>query len=687
MEEKPRRKRKLRIPLRTLLRWGGAVLLLVAIAWLALWLTQRSFMSQNKKRAMQTWLDEKLNADVSLLSNIAVRVNLVRRSRLTIPDIEIEHPNPLFSTKFAQIGNLTGYAQPLSVLHLWPGTLEVDIDRMRLVFEQNESGDWSSEGLMNPLSVGEALFPFPAPSIANWVADITNSSVMIRRIQHEVRAALEGQVSGRVNARRVTLRVDRLPFSYGVVGDNTRPEGILGPATVVAQLGEELGDKPRFLPGYCHGRLENAPARMLPFLFPGIPLENVEGVFNGLVQLNENPQASGTLSLEGELRDVPLAVFGLPRQAPVRVDWPIKPSRDGQAATIRMGPSGFGAFTITMPLDTGGMPTAMIMRGDVASLDDMPGLFTRHSRWPDWLSRMFPTLEWRAGRWLGFGWSGSDMLLQLTRSTTGLNLTGEAEMMGGRVRIAMTPGQPDAPVTVAAEHLDAQALALKLSQWLPEPFRLSMSGAPANLSWRGMHDGQQSVGEWNAGLVFARPVIDLAASGEWWKHISTIGDAVIEALPEWGGGDPAPVRAVANTMRIPLEQLSIVAEKDPDGRLMIEFRAYGDTTGQATGMIEQYADGVIEGEFFLAGESEFLEAVIQANPDLGLALELIAMESVGLRVLFIATDNGIVFSFPFLQDARTVHQAITRLNNAADALNQAETLSEPLPEEAAEEDE
>jgi hypothetical protein len=659
MKEKTRRERRFRFSSRFLVRCGVAVVFIVGVLWLATWLAQRSYMSQNKRHAMQSWLDEKLNADVGLLADIAVRINLLRRSRISLPIIEVEHPNPLFSSKFARVSGLSAYAPPWSVFHLWPGKLTVVAERMRLIFEENESGEWSSEGLMNPLAAGDSSFPFPVPRIKEWEARIADGTLLVRRRRYEAAVALSGTLSGTRDSDRVSLNVERLPFTFGMAGADEKAEGVLGPATIVAHPGAAPGESPRFVPGYCGGAFENIPARMVSFLFPGIPLDTVGGAVSGFVRLAESSEAEGKVIVEGELHDVPLAVFGLPRQSLVRVDWPVGPMKAGLSATIRLGPPGFGAFAINMKLDGEGRPQSMTMQGDVASLDDMPAIFTSYSRWPDWVSRTFSSVEWRAGRWLGFGWSGTDMHLRLIRTVAGLNLTGEAGLMGGRVRIAMSPDQPGSPVIVAAERLDASQLVQKLSQWIPGGFPLRMSGGSANMSWRGVLDSAGGVDEWGVGLVFAQPVLDTAASGAWWRGLAGIPNAVVGALPEWGGGDAASLRALSEKASIPVEQLSVVMEKGGDGAMFVEFRVYGDVTGQATGLVEVYPDGMVEGEIHIAGDSALIDATMEANPLLGHALRTIAGETQGLRVLFsVAEDGNVVFSFPFLDDARRLRAAL-----------------------------
>ena len=162
-------------------------------------------------------------------------------------------------------------------------------------------------------------------------------------------------------------------------------------------------------------------------------------------------------------------------------------------------------------------------------------------------------------------------------------------------------------------------------------------------------------------MVFARPVIDVAASGEWWKGLTDMPLAIAGVLPEWGGGDDSRLQLAAAETIVRMDQLSLVGEKDASGGMVVEFRVYGDSFGQATGILEKHPGGMIEGEFLLAGPSAMLDAVEAANPEFGAALRLLAHDSLGLRVVFRTDMDGRpVFSYPFLQDARLIHEDLKR---------------------------
>lgn len=636
------------------------VLAVLALAWLATWLLQRSYQTPGKKRALQSWLDEKLNADVSLLGGLTVRTNLARKSRLFLHDVEIEHPNPLFPGKFARIRRVGCWAPPWAVAHLYPGTMDALFNRVRLTVEENDAGEWSTDGFMQPLAAGNTRFPFPMPLVSDWKGVVEDSSLTVSRRGYELTLMVDGTVSGRVGSGQLAFHDDRCEFTFGKAGDDADvAEGVAESLNLRLRLGENPGQLPRPIAGRCAARVRGLPLATLPFFIEGIPLDAAGGTFAGLIRYDELAGARGMFHLDGELADAPLAVFGLPRTAPIRVSWPIDPEDDGKEARIHLGPSGFGAFEITAPLDAGGNARQLVMRGDVADLDAVPALFTQYQRWPEWLSRAFPGIQWRSGSWRGFGWRGENLQLSLTRTTAGLNLSGDADMMGGRIRLAMTPGQTDAPITVSADRLDPMRLSARLSQMVPEPFRARINGPGVNLTWRGFPSATGELEEWGTGMVWSKPIVDVSASGDFWKSCGGVARAIAGALPEWGGGGDGELMALSREGGIPLEQLSIVSEADGAGGIGVEFRAYGEGFGLATGLVERRRDGTVEGEFLLSGPSALLRAVERANADFSHVLDLLANESPGLRVRFsMEPEGGLELSYPFLDDARRLARAL-----------------------------
>lgn len=648
------------------LRWGLVVLCIVALAWLGAWLAQRSLRTPARMRAMRTWLDENLNADVSSLGDMVVRINLVRDSRVVLHNVEIEHPNPVFPGKFARIGRMGIWAPPWSAAGLFAGSIDFLLNDIRVEIEQAPSGEWSHDGLMQPLAVGDSKLPFPMPKIKEWEMEVRRGKLDLRRRGYELGLSMDARVTGRAGRSRIAFRADSVPFSFGLVDSEERKQGVAGPVNLGLRLGEERGTLPAPIPGACQATVRNLPVATLPFLVTGIPMEDSAGVFNGLIRYDRHDEAAGSLHIEGELNDASLSVFGLPRTAPLRLNWPFGP-REGAnlQANIHMGPSGFGAFTMNVPLNDKGAPTALSMRGDVAALDAIPGFFLKYSQWPDWLSRTFPLIEWRAGRWLGFGWEGENLAISLSRGTAGMNLTGEAEMMGGRVRLSMSPGQADTPITIAAEKLDAARLSERLSRLLPVPFQAKAGGSTVNLTWRGFPDETGAIPEWGTGMVWSKPIVDIAGSGSWWQSMARVPEAIALALPEWGGGDGAELMAISLLKEMELDQVSIVAEKAADGSAAVEFRAFGDYFGQATGLLERHRDGTVEGEILLAGASAILAATQKANPELATVLDLLANDSPGLRVAFRHdAEHGGEFIFPFLQDALRIREMLGKEEGA-----------------------
>lgn len=660
METQPPRSKFRQFLARPPMRLALLALFALLLASAAVWLMERSLRSPRNRRAVQSWLDERLNADVSNMGDMRIRLNLIHKSRLVVGNVEVEHPNPLFAGKLAVITRMSAAAAPWSVARVWPGTLELHLRDADFLLEENEAGEWSTDGLLSPSSAPDQRFPFPVPKVSTIEALFEDVAFEVRRHGYGLKVNVDGHAFGRADSPAVTLQANMAPFSFRDLATGAAVAGTAGPAAVRFLFDREKGGLPRPVPGSCEVKVSGLPVASLPFFIAGIPLENASGSFNGLISYQEHDAGAGAVYLNGALTDAPLGVFGLPPQAALRVTWPIAPLHADAQAQLHIGPSGFSAFEVTIPLDGKGNPELLSMRGNVAALDSVPEMFTRHSRWLDWLSRSFPSIEWRAATWRGFGWEGGNMLLRLYRSTGGLNLTGETEMMGGRVRIAMTPDQHDAPIAIAAEKLDAQFMAFKLSQMLPEAFRAHLTGTHVNLTWRGFQSPEGDINEWGTGLVFAKPVIDIAASGAWWRSLPGVSRAVAEALPDWGGGDDGELLEIAKQTIIRFDQLSIVSEKDPNGDLAVEFRAYGDAVGQTTGMVEKRPNGLIEGEFLLAGPSVLIDAATKANPALGNALALLANDSMGLRVAFrIEPGREPAFTFPFLADARRVHDDMT----------------------------
>lgn len=649
-------------PRRRYLRWALVIVAAIGLVWLASWLLQRSYQRPSKKRAMQLWMDEKLNADVSLLGSMVVRTNIVRRSRLVLYDVEVEHPNPIFPGKFARIGRIGGWASPLSVVHLRPDELDVVVDDMRLNVEESEGGEWSVDGLMQPLAAGNTKFPFPVPNFSGLKATFKDGRLTVRRRGYELDMQLQGVLTKSKTSDQLLIHNDRCQFTFNEVDTEGTPRsGLAAPINLRLKLGDNPGDLPQPVAGRCATRVKGLPVAMLPFFISGFPIESPPGDYHGLIRYDEHPGSMGALHLDGELADAPLAVFGLPRNSPLKVTWPLGSGSDNRQATIHLGPSGFGAFEITVPLDADGRPKQLVMRGDVADLNDIPAFFTKYTHWPNWLSMTFPNIQWRTGSWRGFGWRGDNLQLSLTRSTAGLNLSGEGEMMGGKVRLSMTPGQVDSPITISAERLDPVRLSARLSRLLPDAFRARVNGTGVNLTWRGYPTDTGEMKEWAVGMVWSKPIVDISASGEFWKVTSDIARAIANALPEWGGGQATDLIALSREGGVPLDQLSIVSESDGNGGVAAEIRAYGEAFGQATGLVERRRDGAIEGEFLLAGPSRLLRATEQANPVLAFALDLLANESSGLRVRLLTDDEGnLVFSYPFLEDARRLHDELRK---------------------------
>ncbi|MDR1534641.1 MAG: hypothetical protein LBU64_06020 [Planctomycetota bacterium] len=632
------------------LYWGAAILFLAGAAWLAAWLTQRSLRSPARKRAVKSWLDDRLNADVSLLGAMSARINLLRPSRLVLENVEIDHPNAVFPGKFLVAGRIEALIAPWSLVGLWPDRLGVGIRDFILSVEGDETGEWSLDGLARPVGPGEghADFPFPEPSFSSWRMELSGGLLYLRRHGRELEIPLDGELGGSAGNRGISLRLAGagLTLRDGTESGRER-RGRMESVSVLFSRALPLP-----LPERCDIEVSDLPLSLLHFLAAGFPLEDIPGNFTGSLRIRPFPGALALLSMEGELREAQLAAFGLPRQVPLRLSWPLGPKRDDLKAEIRLGPPGFGSFEITLPLDRTGNFKLLGLRGDVAVLDSMSDLLRLQAEWPKWLTLVFPSVEWVSSGWLGFGWSGGGMRLSLAGSAAGLRLTGEADFLGGRARLEMIPGRPEAPIGVTLENGEARQFAEAVSPWLPESFRVKVQSGGFAFNYRALPDGEGNFPDWGAGLVFSNQEIRLAESGSWWGGLAGIAKAISEALPDWGGGDGSGILRLTTQPLWLANQMSVVVNRNRDGMFGLEYRAHGEVFGQSAGYLEKSGDGDWLGEIVFFGPSRLVEETKKANPDLGGTLEELSRGS-GIRTVFRVPAQGEPdFSFPFLEAAR-----------------------------------
>lgn len=684
-EKKKPKKKSLRARLRPLLRWALIALGVVFVTWLAIWLTERSLKSSARRRNFQSWLEDSLNADVDFSGSVAVRLNLVRSSRLGVNRLEIDHPNIISSGKFITAERVNAWAPPWSVFKVWPGVLDVEAEQVNILIEENEAGEWSTAGLMNPLVSPEADFPYTVPRLSGWEAHLEDSFLILRRRGLELRMGLRGTIASRVGSDQFSLRLRQAPVHFGAVGAEERTTGSFRQLALAARFVKPPGMSPSIIPEHGSVQVDNVPLAILPFLFPGIPTTATSGSYQGRIGLREAAPGSYLAELDGQINDVNLSVFGLPNNAPLRARWPLGASATSTEATLHIGPSGFGAFQIAIPFDLLGNPKLLNLKGDVAALDDLPSLLTKHSTWLDWLSRRFPSIEWHSGQWLAFGWTGENMTLRLTRTAAGLNLFGEGNLHGGRVRVALSPTDRSAGMTVAAERINAAQTAAKLVSMLPDPLRVVMTGEHANLTWNGSfpeREGELSR-QWGSAMVLSRPVFELEGAGAWWRELARGPLVVAERLPDWGGGDATGLEVLAGIKSMGLDQLSLVTEKTAAGMLRVEFVGFGDALGQIAGWVEANQDAPgFGGEFYLTGNSRLVSEVRRANPHFGRALDLLIANALGLRVTFRwQPETGIVFELPFLDDAWKIRDdAQARLQSQSQSQSQSQPQLQAQPQ-------
>ncbi|MDR1613494.1 MAG: hypothetical protein LBT97_12040 [Planctomycetota bacterium] len=633
---------------RRIVKWVALFVLAAGCIWLATWFFERSLNSHRRHRRLQSWMDDHLNADVSNLESIRVRLNPLRSSRLTISGLEIEHPNIIFPGKFAVARQINVWIGPLALLGLYAEQFRLRADGLKVVVEQNENGEWSAAGLFNPLTPPDRTFPFPEPKMSGWRLRLEDSLFSLRRRGYDLSLELNLDLDG-AGGNRVVLQPAEIPFTLRREGLSGEYKGGISSAGASFKVSGGLGPEFRLIPEHCEFKVENLPLSILPFFVQAMPAEDLPGKFHGMIRVTDEPGTGMTVVCEGEIGEASLAIFGLPRSAPIRIEWPLGDLRD-RTASVHLGPPGFGGFDFRLPFDSQGVPKLLLMHGDVASLSDVPAIFNRHLPWLEWMSRVFPMIEWKAETWLGFGWSGDNLSVSLSRSTAGMNLFGEAEMMGGRVRMAMNPGHGNGIATIAAERLDPQLLAVKLSQLLPENWKVALSGAHCNLTWRGYLPGDPRENNWTSTLVVSRPSVDVDNSGPWWRGLHAIMEE-IAAMARKRGGDPASLDALRAARILSLEQISAVSANGEDGP-SVEFLAHGGVLGEIAGEIERGAEGNWQGRLTMVGPSEIISAAKVDDSEFGRMLDLLSATPDGMVVTFAEDEKGgIGFHYRFLDDA------------------------------------
>ncbi len=544
------------------IRWIIPLVALVGGVFLAAWLAQRAMNSNVRQRAFQDWLDENLNADVSQLEYTRLRLNLLRNSRFYVRGLEVEHPTPLFPGKMFTLGEMIARVPFHSFYRIAPGVARVDLVKPKIQLEQGESGEWSFDGFMNPLSPKTTDFPYPMPLFSGFKAWIHEGELSVRRRGFELKFSIDAEVETSNDAKRLVIRAPEIPFTFTHLESEQQMTGSLAipAATVLCELdGEMLSLRP----DNSEVRVNNLPAAALPFFFGRMPLETIPGFFSGLARFYEDADKENWVRLEGEVSDAPLAAFGLPRSAPLKMELPFGESSRERTASIRLGPSGFGGFDIQMPVGSDGRTDRLDMQCDVVSLEDLSASFVSRRGWSAWLPALISNITWNARQWRGYGWEGNNLTLAITRNAAGLNALAEADLFEGKARSALTLGQGrETVITTAAEKIDAKQFVNRMSRILPPPWQASLSGGgKGNLTWRGtLPQYSDGKGYWAFNVVLVKSTVDLANSGEWWRIMSSIPQVIVDELPRWGGGDPQALMALAGITSATFEQLSVVSD-------------------------------------------------------------------------------------------------------------------------------
>ncbi len=637
---------------RRLGRWVIPIAAIALVLHTGTWLVQRAYNSPNRQVDLQDWLDENLNADVTQLASMRLRFNLLRNSRLYVNGLEVEHPNPVFSAKFLTATEIIARTPFYSLFRLSPERLDLTLNGVKVRIEENEFGEWSTDGLFSPLSARTAAFPFPMPAISGFNAVLHNCELAVRRRGYEMKFLLDLQMETGKDSHRVMIRNAKIPFVLTHLASGAIYQGAIEAEALAFSYDMAPTGKLSFRPRNCEFKIDNLPSAALPFFSKGLPVEPLPGSFSGLMRIVDDAEGA-SIRLEGELRDAPLAIFGLPNNAPIKFEMPLTGNFAERTVAVRLGPAGYGGFDLKIPLDESGAPKLLQMHSDVVSIEALAGVMSSGASWPGWFSSVLPAITWTAGKWRGFGWDGDNFRLNLSRSTAGMNLLCEGDMFGGVVKAAMSPGQSGpATASIAARNLDARQLAAKFDPLMGKVWKLALAGGEASLTWRGNVPGGGAAKDWNFGIVFANPVIDVQNSGEWWKKFFNTTSVMSTALPRWGGGNSEPLLAASANLRPTLGQISIVSIKESDPGFRVEFVAQNNESGEVGGWVDYGGDGKSRGELYFVGPSELVTAATAANPQFGSVVSMLASTPDGLRVGFTHdSENGVSFTYHFLRDA------------------------------------
>jgi hypothetical protein len=516
---------------------------------------------------------------------------------------------------------------------------------------------------MAPLSRRIVSFPFPQPWLSGFHANIEGGSLTLSRRGRQLELMLDLMVESGRDSRKIVVLPANLPFRLTTTDSSEVSEGMIRLERATSLFSLTPDGQVQFDPGQTEFKVENLPLSSLPFFLNGVPRIVFPGFYSGLIRLNSDAE-DPFLKLEGEIRDAPLAIFGLPGNTPLRLDLPLGKSGLGRQAKVHLGSSGYGGFNINATLNTEGSPTRLEFKGDIVSLENLASLLAGGG-WPEWLSAMTPALVWQADKWRGFGWEGDDFNFTLTRSPGGINLVGEAALLGGRIKVGMGPGDDSRGlVSILAGRIDSEVTASRLSALLPEIWRPLLTGGVASLSWRGpIPTSERTDFPFDLSIVFSRPNLDFPGSGSAWRGWLGLAEAVAEALPEWGG-DSAPLRELSQTESLGLEQLSLVVERNEEKEIRAEFVAQDLTGGESRGWMVFPAytaagEGWAEGEIAFFGLIPLVRAATEASPRLGELLGLLAGSAEGLRASFIFDpERGFKFNCLFLEDARRLEQEL-----------------------------
>lgn len=647
------------------------VLLILSLLFFR-WVYNRSMNSAKRQRDMRQWVDNALNTDGSFFVGMEARLNLAAVLRLTLHDLEVEHPNVLFPGKFITTPWVRWRLPLLSTWGMIPGQLTVECEDLVVKLAQDDSGEWNVDGLFGDGTGAESSYPFGKPAITDWQVELRNAMVQIQRNNSVFEFALDGSLINDKPNGHVTGHFRSIPFLFRNTGSRLAWNGTVKPNILSGWVFPRPGGGVDIAPDFCEVQIENMPLSALRFFSRGMPVAwspvNYAGLLRMTGRLDENgaPQSDYAI-FDGKLEGAAIPVLGLIDPIMVKGVWPFPKTGDPDKSKGigRLGPGGFGGADIAVSLDATGVPQRLEIKSDVGVLDELSPFLSNSSPWGGWLASVFREVEWVAGEWRGFGWSGQKLAVQYSSSTGTPAFNGTAEMGGGRMSFSSSSAAKRFPYLVVLEDAKVDSVMEPLMGQLPEEFRFDHVGGKMNVTWRGSSLPKKVAFPWEMAMVISNVQLRPTKSGAWWSSLGGLPMALAEAARGFPGEtdpdfSPEPLEAV------PFEQISLIIRRDEAMIVRIEVMARSSDLGEIAGWMECDANQSWSGEISIRGKSRLVEEAAQMNSRFGAALRILAGTENGIAIAFSQDASGKMrFDTTLLNDALKI-DSITNKRDEGD---------------------